>query len=142
MDYTYEMFQHSIDRLAEDIDITFENYDYVLGITRGGLIPAVFLSHRLGIPMLAINWSTRDSKIKTLDNHTKELLNNKKVLIVEDIIDSGETASQLIQELGTVCTYHIAALIYNVSQKIEPKYYDISIDRTVTEDWINFFWEV
>ena len=50
MDYTYTMFMDAVDRLAEDIDITFEDYDYIVGVTRGGLIPAVFLSHRLGIP--------------------------------------------------------------------------------------------
>ena len=141
MDYTYTMFMDAVDRLAEDIDITFEDYDYIVGVTRGGLIPAVFLSHRLGIPMISINWSTRDSMIKTLDKTTKYILNGKKVLIVEDIVDSGETLSQLIKELGSVCNYHVAALIYNTSQNIEPKYYDIQIDRTVQKDWINFFWE-
>ena len=44
----------------------------IYGLQRGGLIPAVMLSHKLGIPM------TQDIKKPNL-------------LIVDDICDSGET---------------------------------------------------
>lgn len=145
MDYTYEMFYNSINQLADDIEVTMsreeDEYDYIVGVTRGGLIPAVFLSHILGIPMVAINWSTRDSGIKCIGNDTIQLLMGKRVLIVEDIVDSGKTLSELIDSLRDICSFHIAALIYNTSQNIVPEFYDVTIDRNEYAHWINFFWE-
>ena len=34
--------------------------DYVVGITRGGLVPAVMISHYLGVPMKSLDVSLRD----------------------------------------------------------------------------------
>lgn len=143
MDYTFEMFERGVDHLAEQIDqySLSHDYDYIVGITRGGLIPAVFLSHRLGIPMISINWSTRDSGITLIDKSTSNILQGRNVLIVEDIIDSGETLKQLMIEMSTFCTIDVATLIYNTQQSIEPKFYDVTIDRTEYVHWINFFWE-
>ena len=138
MDYTFEMFQRGVDHLVDQID---GDYQYIIGVTRGGLIPAVFLSHRLGIPMISINWSTRDSGIKSIGNDTIKLLQDKKVLIVEDIVDSGKTLTEMIDSLRDVCSFHVAALIYNTSQNIVPEFYDVTIDRTEYAHWINFFWE-
>ena len=38
-------------RIARDIAITNWRPDYVVGLTRGGLIPAVLLSHYFDVPM-------------------------------------------------------------------------------------------
>lgn len=138
MDYTYEMFQRGLDHLVDQID---GDYKYIIGVTRGGLIPAVFLSHRLGIPMISINWSTRDSGIKTIDQSILNLIKGNKILIVEDIVDSGQTLKQLLVEMLQHCDVDVAALIYNTQQPIEPKFYDVTIDRTEYAHWINFFWE-
>ena len=138
MDYTFEMFQRGIDHLVDQID---GDYKYIIGVTRGGLIPAVFLSHRLEIPMISINWSTRDSGIKAIDQSVLNMVKGNKVLIVEDIVDSGETLKQLLVELSSHCDIDVAALIYNTQQSIEPKFYDVTIDRTEYAHWINFFWD-
>jgi hypoxanthine phosphoribosyltransferase len=138
MDYTFEMFQRGVDHLVDQVD---GDYQYIIGVTRGGLIPAVFLSHRLGIPMISINWSTRDSGIKSIGDDTIKLLMGKKVLIVEDIVDSGKTLTEMIDSLRDVCSFHVAALIYNTSQNIVPEFYDVTIDRIEYAHWINFFWE-
>ena len=48
-------------------DISFQMYkdnwrpDYIVGLTRGGLIPAVIMSNTLGIPMETLKVSLRDS---------------------------------------------------------------------------------
>lgn len=145
MDYTYDMFKNSISQLADDIEISMshreDQYDYIVGVTRGGLIPAVFLSHRLSIPMISINWSTRDSGVKTIGNTTANILRGRNVLIVEDIVDSGETLKQLMIEMSSYCNIDVAALIYNTQQSVVPKFYDVTIDRTEYTHWINFFWE-
>lgn len=142
MDYSYEMFQDGINDIVEQIDSSEpSHFDYVIGLTRGGLIPAVVLSHRLDVPMLALNFQTRDSNLRHIPNKIKNILKNKNVLIVEDIIDSGETLTLLIKEFDSFCNYKIAALIYNDEQKIDCNYFNVTISRSVNSDWINFWWE-
>ena len=143
MDYTYEMFEHGINDIVEQIDNDCHNdYDYIIGLTRGGLIPAVFLSHRLDVPMLALNWQTRDSNLREMPHNFKTLINNKKVLIVDDIIDSGETFELLIKEITGKCShFEIACLIFNEEQKIDCNYKHVTIRRSIDPSWVNFFWE-
>ena len=38
------------DIIASQIKLNFKNVDSIYGIPRGGLIPAVMLSHKLGLP--------------------------------------------------------------------------------------------
>jgi len=63
-----------VDVLAEKIKHNYPNIDSVTGLARGGLIPAVLLSHKLDIP-----W--------TLAVH-------KNTLVVDDINDTGHTLSK------------------------------------------------
>ena len=55
---------HELSRLVSKIcrDITLSNWrpDYVVGITRGGLIPAVMISHYFGVPCETLKVSLRD----------------------------------------------------------------------------------
>ena len=64
-------------------DLKFKN---IYGLQRGGLIPAVMLSHQLGIPM-----AKGDIGPDTL--------------IVDDICDSGETLDKLIKKYQTLYSY-------------------------------------
>ena len=82
--------------------------DYVVGITRGGLFPAVMISHYLKVPMHALDISLRDNvqqgpesncwmaadAFGALDSEDVAVFKNrwdvskrKKILIVEDIND-------------------------------------------------------
>lgn len=61
--------------LCEKIPFDLPLVDSVYGIPRGGLIPAVYISHRLGLPM-----------VETIGKHT---------LVVDDICDSGVTLSKM-----------------------------------------------
>lgn len=85
--------------------------DYIVGITRGGLLPAVLLSHYLSIPMFTIKVSLRDdaSASESADwmaedaigyvpyeerlNYDDETRDNlkKNILLVDDINDTGAT---------------------------------------------------
>ena len=68
-----------------------------IGVSRGGLIPGVMLSHKLDVPFEPLEWQTRDGHyIKD----TLKLLSNKfedqsDILFVDDICDSGLTIKQI-----------------------------------------------
>ena len=68
----------SIHSIANQIKANNKGYDSIYGVPRGGLIPAVMLSHRLGLPL-----ATR-SRAKSGEGN---------VLVVDDIADTGRTVS-------------------------------------------------
>ena len=99
-------------------DISFKMYkdnwrpDYIVGLTRGGLIPAVYMSHMLDIPMETLKVALRDGTggesngwmaedaFGYLDasavprpkgEPTSDPALRKNILIVDDINDTGET---------------------------------------------------
>ena len=75
------------DRMAED---NWEP-DVIMGINRGGCIPGIYLSHRLNKPHEALDVRLRDHKAKPdLRNLEKAYAFQKKILIIDDINDTGE----------------------------------------------------
>ena len=47
-------------RIALDILKTDWRPDYIVGLTRGGLIPATIISHTMGVPMQTLKVALRD----------------------------------------------------------------------------------
>ena len=85
----------------------------VMGIARGGLIPAVMLSHKLGVPYTNL-----------IDPNT---------LVVDDICDSGKT----IKEAPGVYT---TTLHYKSSAIAKPSVYaSLLLNES---QWIQYPWEV
>ena len=76
---TWEEVEELVNLLAKQIAQSGYQIEYIFGLQRGGLIPAVILSHKLGIPM------TQDPT-------------RQNILIVDDICDSGETFISMYDE--------------------------------------------
>ena len=95
-----------IDKLTRTLvrKIKKTKYDSILGITRGGLIPAVKISHALNIPLQPVNYQTRDFEAMGHESMgidlMSEMLNDppKKYLAIDDINDSGLTINELSTE--------------------------------------------
>lgn len=51
-----------VSKIAREIAINNWKPDYIVGLTRGGLIPAVMLSHYLDVPLHTLNVSLRDGE--------------------------------------------------------------------------------
>jgi Phosphoribosyl transferase domain len=69
----------------------------LVGVGRGGLTPAVFLSHRMGLSMVSIDHSTRiaqfgEELVAVLAQRTRD---GDRLLFVEDINDSGKTIGEI-----------------------------------------------
>jgi len=98
--------------------------DYIVGLTRGGLLPATMLSHYLGVPMYALQVSLRDGDDCNCESNLwmaehafgyadatqRELLKSrwdsslrKNILIVDDINDSGATFNWIKQDWQSGC---------------------------------------
>lgn len=78
-------------------DDKFET-DVIVGISRGGLIPATMLSHMLKCRMIPLIWSTRDHEHSdriTADWIRSLISQYSDIVIVDDICDSGKTFETL-----------------------------------------------
>jgi len=119
----------------------------LVGIGRGGLTPAVFLSHRMGLSMVSIDYSTKiaqfgEELIAILAQRTRD---GDRLLFVEDINDSGKTIGAIRAALaveGAVAgQIRFAVLMDNVQSSQKVEYSFRPIDRSVQKDWFVFPWE-
>ena len=91
--------KRAIDKITNHLkSLTNETFVSVYGIPRGGLVPAVMLSHRLNIPLII------DPKI--VRAHTISLT-SRKIIIIDDISDTGNTLFEFTSIYGRHNAYII-----------------------------------
>jgi uncharacterized protein len=121
--------------------------DFIVGIGRGGLVPAVFLSHATGIALLSVDHS---SKVPTFGDELLTKLADKtnvgeRLLIVDDINDSGKTLQYLkaafLEAGGIAASLRVAVLIDNIRSIETVDYRARTIDREQEPRWFVFPWE-
>jgi len=143
-DYTYNDFEKGIDKIYNNIMAVGNPFNRIIGLTRGGLIPAVVLSHKLEIPLTPLQWSnSEDGEKEFVEWITDDLNQGQKMLIVDDIVDSGKTISGLLESWGDFPKENvsIASLIYNTDQEVLVDFFDTCIERSKEKSWFNFWWE-
>lgn len=140
MNYTQEMFNEGIDLLASAIKNSGRHYSYIIGVARGGLIPATALSYRLDIPLCPVTLQTRSGSREELGD-TMVLVHRHNCLLVDDIVDSGVTVGKLLQRWGRD-KIDVACLVFNEGHSdIEPIYYHKLINKRVDPSWVTFWWD-
>ena len=98
-----------VDELCNTITSSGVQIKSITGIERGGLIPAVMISHKLNIPYV--------TKI------------NKHTLVVDDICDSGETLKNIVA--GYTATLH-----YKKTASFTPDFYSKEVgDEWIVYPW-------
>lgn len=138
--YTQEMYNEGINQLCEAITASDTGYQYIIGICRGGLIPATSISYRLNIPLVPITVQTRDRTMYDIGD-TVYMTNRYNCLVVDDIVDTGETIKILLDKwnkrgIDTAC------LIYNEGQQdVKPTFYHKKINKTIDPSWVTFWWD-
>jgi hypoxanthine phosphoribosyltransferase len=148
--YKKKQFDNDIETLVRKIKKSKIEFSYIVALSRGGLIPGVVLSHKLNLRLVPISWSTRDHENKESNCWVPEDINNgKKVLVVDDIVDSGEALRTMFEDWNlSVCkkldynNIYVASLIYNKDQSIVPNFYGTKISRKKVPEWFEFWWEV
>ena len=161
--YTFDDLQKQVIRLARKIIKSGYDPDFIVGITRGGLIPGTLLSHFLEKPMYTLDVSLRDTKEMGLESNTwmAEMAyghedERKKILIIDDINDSGATINWIKKDWQSGCfpdseewdariwhgNVRFACLIDNINSDATIDYRAIEIAKTEEYNpWIVFPWE-
>lgn len=139
--YSYEDFTKDVSILYHELKS--QNFDSIVAIARGGLTLAHFLSQKLNIRTVQSIGSelydndTKRDKIKIID--TCDFDGLKKVLVVDDIADSGETLSVIMKHLenkNSKVEFVTCTLFYKKTSTYKPTHWVNEAD-----DWIDFFWE-
>lgn len=129
--------------LANQIIRTDYKPDVIVGLARGGLIPAVILSHILCIKMFPVSYSSKagNGEYKEYDNTLPDLP-FKKLLIVDDIADTGNTLKEVVQHYTNKGHEIQSAVLYYKAGAsiIRPSYFWQEIPAN--SDWIIFPFEV
>lgn len=105
--YSEERIHQRVDELAREISRDFLSKDLVVvGILNGGFIFTADLCRSIAIPhevdfMAASSYGdgTTSGNLK-ITKELKKSVQNKSVLLVEDIVDTGQTLEYLLEEVG------------------------------------------
>jgi len=135
VNYSWNNIEELIHSIRREVSVYKPTH--IVGVARGGLIPAVMLSHMLNIPMETLGISFRDNKVT---HHTKfKPIKKAKYLIVDDINDSG-TTFKVISDVfrDKRLDFKTAAIINKKSSHFSVDFFG---EMFYYDDWINFPWE-
>lgn len=101
------MIEKSWDDFFSSLDLLdFEDFDMIVAIARGGIIPASFIQQKLNIPMKIIQINYRDDSHQPKYNDAKLLENGdfafkgKNILLVDDVSRTGKTLDKAKEYLS------------------------------------------
>ena len=161
--YTWSDVEHHTQEILRQICSDSWRPDYVVGLTRGGLVPANLISQYLGCRMETLKVSLRDSDSESESNlwmaedafgHNME--HPKNILIVDDINDTGATLNYIREDWPSGCfpdnprwtevwgsNVRVAVLVDNESSKneIPVSYSAVDINKAEQDSWLVFPWE-
>ena len=144
--------------------------DYVVGLTRGGLVPANLISQYLSVPMECLKVSLRDDASQPESNlwmaedafgytDFDPMISHdgrKNILIVDDINDSGATLNWIKQDWMSSClpdearwnlvwgnNVRVAVLVDNEASasELNINYNAVDLNKAEEDCWIVFPWE-
>ena len=118
---SWEQYQYAIDRMVLHYKQSTRISDCgaVYGLPRGGLPIAVSLSHKLDLPLL-------------MNYYDRKIVTDKKILVVDDIADTGNTLKDFESPHNVICTLH-----YHEDSIVLPNYYV----KLKGDKWIVYPWE-
>ncbi|ASI98407.1 phosphoribosyltransferase [Thermococcus celer] len=118
--------------------------DVIVGVARGGLIPAVRLSHVLGdveVRVIDVKFykdieERMERPVITIPLHGS--LEGKRVVVVDDVSDTGKTLEVVIDEVRKkgASDVKVACLSMKPWTKVVPDFYVFRTDK-----WVVFPWE-
>ena len=139
--YNEEELRRDVSSLCRNIVLDKFDPQVIVGLSRGGLVPGVMMSHWFQKPFKPVQAALRD--FQEWENYLPRKT-DERVLIVDDICDSGETfenISEYIHKNNSKCDVRFASLIWNNEVDFEPHYYSQEMAKDSQNIWVVFNWE-
>ena len=140
--YKWKEMRRDVNTLCREILLDKFDPDVIVGLSRGGLTPGVMMSHWMEKPFKAVKASLRDYP-EWEDYMPRK--SDERVLIVDDICDSGETFHKIRTHINerkeNGVDVRFATLWWNNECNFEPHYYVNEMAKDSTKTWIHFCWE-
>ena len=132
----------AVERIADEIKESGFKPDYIVGLTRGGLTPAVMLSNLIDVPMYAVHIQLRDGWVmdnSLLHDHVEKGTN---ILVIDDICDTAKTFEEMCEQYNTDRTHvKFAALVNKKDNHGFDVDYTADLCKDSAKSWIVFPWE-
>lgn len=168
LNINFEEYQGHLGKICRDITNSDWRPDYIVGLTRGGLLPAVMISHYFDVPMFTLGVSLRDHNdfigpesnlwiAEDAFGYYKEGESGpKNILVVDDINDSGATLNWIMEDWRSSClpnddrwnnvwnnNVRFAVVVDNLASKCDVKmdYWGIEVNKAENDVWIDFPYE-
>ncbi|XYI01413.1 phosphoribosyltransferase [Sorangium sp. So ce1128] len=148
------MSWQEVDQLAELLRraLSGVEVDVVLGISRSGLVPAVMLSHRLGVRDFAV-LDIRRTESDDIES-SKSLptvcglldtarLQGRRVLLVDDIVGEGLTMMRAREVLTPLCDRLVSVTLVVNQRNLGMRSPCDVVDyhACIVHGWVTFPWE-
>lgn len=139
---TWSAYGERVSSLARKVLSSHKKFDLVVGVARGGIPVAMFVADRLGVKIDIINVKSYLGVGKRLQpkivSTLTEAVQGKNVLVVDDLVDEGETMATIISYLNSERPRQIntAVLFKKPWSKFKPDFYLETLDK-----WVVFPWE-
>jgi xanthine phosphoribosyltransferase len=166
MYYNDEFVKGAILEIVRQIYTANYRPDYIVGLKRGGLVPAVMLSHYLDIPLHTLDpeesnlWMAEDAfgyvpmEDQEVIKSRWDISYKKNILIIDDINDSGNTFKNIVKDWQSGClpkesawntVWHnnvrFAVLIENQASEFDCDFVGHEINKVENPEWCVFPWE-
>lgn len=129
----WETLEKEVHELAQKVDYA---PDCIVGIVRGGLIPARLLSSYLGVKDMFCLTVKKTEDGRTVTTDISADLQGKKLLLVEDMLETGKSllvAKEYLENMGaevkTVCLYTMPI------SEVTPDYSLRQVEEVVRFPW-------
>ena len=156
--YSWQDVESQTQEILRQLQLDSWRPDYVVGLTRGGLVPANLISQYLEVPMHTLRVSLRDDASEPESNlwMSEDAYHLKNILIVDDINDSGATLNWIKKDWEDSglpgcsqwdaiwnSTVRVAVLVDNEASASELKisYSAVDLNKAEEDSWIVFPWE-
>lgn len=121
-----------------------DDYDFILAVAKGGLVPSAIIGNILNIPVMSVLYSSKNGRGTSLHPQQEDFSFNThishRILLVEDICDTGNTMSDLsrvLKEMGNDVTSF--SYCHRPNDIFNPDLYCVEVPKSV--DWVHFPWE-
>jgi hypoxanthine phosphoribosyltransferase len=141
---TYNDIHKACEILAEHVIKMTVKIDRIVGVSRGGLIPAVIMSHIMDLPFTPISYSST-SGAGDNKNHHNVLpdVDGDVILIVDDICDTSLTLHEICEHYDTRGKIVYTAVLHFKERKDGkhvPDFYWVKVQEN--DGWIVYPFEV